>query len=126
MLRGVVGLEAMAQAAAALAGAAPDVPVQLRDVRFDQPILVPADGGVAIRVAAVTTGAATRAALRSDITGFAVDHFALTCEWDRVHAPARMAWSDGALLDAQPLYGALFFQLSSFRRVAGFRQLDAH
>ena len=121
----VVGLEAMIQAAAALAGAAPGDSVRMRQIRFDQPIVVPRGGTRTIRVAAGQIGREIRVALRSDATGFAVDHFALTCEFGPTPPQRPKRPSSAPLNGARELYDEVLFQRGCFSRVAGYRQLDA-
>jgi len=145
VLPGVVGLEAMAQAASALAGQ------HLRhvtDIAMDAPVVIPpsaADGETVIRVCALRRGDSVEVVLRCGRDGFQVDHF-------RAHfalpgAPrsvasgpadeasteiggaghglpgpraggARDRMASGGIVDGTDLYGPICFQSGRFRRVA--------
>jgi enediyne polyketide synthase len=124
----VMGLEAMAQAAMALAGAARR-PV-FEDVAFHRPVVVPAEGSETIRVAALARGAGeVEVVLRAAATGFAVDHFRARCRFGIAPAadPVPPAPAPGTVeLDpARDLYGGLLFHGGRFRRLAGYRRLAA-
>ncbi len=124
----VMGLEAMAQAAMALAGAA-GRPV-FEEVAFQRPVVVPAGGSETIRVAALARGAGeVEVVLRAEATGFAVDHFRARCRFGAAPAAAAVppAAAPGAVaLDpARDLYGGLLFHGGRFRRLAGYRRLAA-
>jgi enediyne polyketide synthase len=127
----VLGMEAMAQVATALVRHQ-GVPV-LRDVRFDRPIVVRPGGTTTIRVAALVTGeAAIEVAIRSDETGFAVDHFRATLCFSPDEAPrdgdvpAYAAKLDPVSVDpATELYGDTLFQGGRFRRLVRYRHLAA-
>lgn len=73
----VMGMEAMAQAAAALLRG-PE-PMELRDVEFLRPIVVPGDGATTIRTVALRRGGEVRVAIRAATTAFQTDHFRATC-----------------------------------------------
>lgn len=139
----VLGLEAMAQAAVALAGEAgptrptrrPALRPRFRDVRFDRPVVVPAGGRVTLRVAALSRpaseGGGVDVALRSSETGFQVDHFRAVC--DLSAAPAG-DYGAAALLPpatrpeldpGEDLYGSFLFHGGRFRRLVGYRHLRA-
>ncbi|MEV6561659.1 SDR family NAD(P)-dependent oxidoreductase [Nocardia sp. NPDC051756] len=79
----VMGMEAMAQAATALFGE--QHPVQLHDLEFLRPIIAAPDRVTTIRVAALRSGDTVRVAIRSDTTGFQVDHFRGVCRHARPH-----------------------------------------
>jgi enediyne polyketide synthase len=129
----VMGLEAIAQAAMALAGS--DRPPDFEDVAFSRPILVPASGRVMIQVAALARESGTvEVVVRSGATGFQVDHFHAVCRFeDRPEAGA--AAMGGAIFRTDPgrvpldvdreLYGGLLFQGGRFRRLRGYRRLGA-
>jgi enediyne polyketide synthase len=131
----VLGLEAMAQVAAAAAGR-DEVPV-LEDARFQRPIVVPPDGSTTIRIAAVVDPDATvQVAIRSAETAFGVDHFRVRVRFDSGPAPAG---PPGPAVDGLPpvvldpaadLYGGRLFQGGRFQRllryhVAAARHVDA-
>ncbi|MBF6331918.1 type I polyketide synthase [Nocardia transvalensis] len=73
----VMGMEAMAHAAAALFGE--PRPVDLVDLEFRRPIVVASDAGATIRLAALRSGDTVRVAIRSSTTAFQTDHFRGTC-----------------------------------------------
>ncbi len=130
LLPAVVGLEAMAQAARALAGT--DAVPSFEDVRFERPVVVPAEGVARVRLCAlVREDGAVEVALRTDATGFAADHFRALCRFDRVaDSGSRVPVADdgdGVAMDPErELYGGIFFHGGRFRRVAGYRRLRAH
>jgi enediyne polyketide synthase len=125
----VLGIEAMAQAAGALVGAA--CAPTLENVAFLRPIVVPAHGPATIRIAALRTGDSVDVAIRCGDTGFQADHFRATLrytddrpldtEWSGELAPATRVPLD----PAADLYGGVFFQGKRFRRVLGYRHLAA-
>jgi len=128
----VMGLEAMAEAAMALSGSTD--PPQFEDVRFLQPIVVPEGGQVTIRIAALMRGPdRVDVVLRSEETGFQVDHFLTTCRFGRPDddAPApttRRREADDTRLQIDPmhdLYGGILFHGGRFRRISGYRRLKA-
>ncbi|HEY3867790.1 MAG TPA: type I polyketide synthase [Actinocrinis sp.] len=126
----VFGMEAMAQAGAALTGRSG--PPVLEDVEFLRPIVVPPSGSTTIRVAALATGPDTvRAVIRSSDTGFQADHFAATLRYG-VPLPAEAAprplAPDAPALPVDPakdLYGPVLFQGDRFQRLLGYRGLAA-
>jgi enediyne polyketide synthase len=78
----VMGLEAMVSAAMALAGSSE--PPVLEDVRFDHPVVVPPVKSSKIRIVALMRGPIrVDVALRSEETGFQVDHFQAGCDCAR-------------------------------------------
>jgi enediyne polyketide synthase len=136
MLPAVVGLEAMAQAAAAVSGRAPATgqqPVQFTDIRLDRPITVPADGKQTVRVAVLARDdGAVDVVLRSAETGFAASHAS-----GRVApaVPPPAVPPPAALLPVSEvpgrddrltgLYGGLLFHGPRFRRLRRIERLDA-
>jgi enediyne polyketide synthase len=134
LLPAVIGLEAMAQAAAGVTRA--DLPglAVIEDVAFDRPIAVPDSGPSTIRlVALVRGGDRVEVALRCQATGYQVDHFRAT--FRPGHGPAWAArlslhettTDDGRLpLDpGRELYGSLLFQSGRYRRLRGYNRLSA-
>ncbi|MGA4846741.1 SDR family NAD(P)-dependent oxidoreductase [Streptomyces sp. G5(2025)] len=126
----VLGMEAMAQAAAALTGRT-RTPV-FTDVEFLRPIVVPADGSTTLRVAVLADGSGTvRAALRSSDTGFQTDHFRATlCYESAAPADASRPTGEAAhptipLKPAEELYGSVLFQGGRFQRLLGYQKLSA-
>jgi enediyne polyketide synthase len=124
----VLGMEAMAQAAVL---AAPGHPVVLENVEFLRPIVVPPDGSVTIRIAALNRGGSVDVAIRSSDTGFQADHFRATLRHtgDRpfpANRPVSALGKSRVPLDAATdLYGGIFFQGKRFQRVLGYRRLAA-
>jgi enediyne polyketide synthase len=134
VLPAAMALEAMAQAATALAGR----PVrQATSVSMIAPVVVPASqpgSQAVIRICALRDGDTVRTALRCAESGFAVDHFRATfcCGPDAPAAaglPAgpgaearagAAAAGDGsaAAVDDTDLYGPICFESGRFRRVA--------
>jgi enediyne polyketide synthase len=125
----VLGMEAMAQAAAVLAG--PARPVVLENVEFLRPIVVPPDGTVTIRIAALNRGDGVDVAIRSSDTGFQSDHFRATLRHSGTRPfdadrPVPAVHTSRVPLDAAAdLYGGVFFQGKRFQRVLGYRRLAA-
>jgi enediyne polyketide synthase len=132
----VMGMEAMAQAAAAGTGWT-EVPV-FEDVEFLRPIVVPPDGATTIRIAAtVTDDDSVAVAIRSAETDFAAEHFRATLRYRGAPGPADVPASrDGdelppvPLEPARDLYGEVLFQGPRFHRLrryhrAAARQVDA-
>lgn len=137
LLPAVLGLEAMAQVAAALAGGA--APTGFRDVRFDRPVTLAADGTRLLRLAALgREDGDVEIALRSAETGFAADHFRARCVFaddardesdagsPELDEAAAVSSSAAPVLEsAENLYGALLFQSGRFRRLTGYRELSS-
>ncbi|MEU8121765.1 SDR family NAD(P)-dependent oxidoreductase [Spirillospora sp. NPDC049024] len=135
VLPGTVGMEIMAQAAAALLGldvASGAAPV-LTDVEFLRAIAVAADATVTVRVAALRTGTGSVATVvRCSTTDFKVDHFRAVCE-----APAAAPKGAGLVrpenaalppmaIDPQTeLYGPMLFHGPRFRLMGDIRRADA-
>jgi enediyne polyketide synthase len=125
----VLGMEAMAQAGAVLAGARCG-PV-FEKMEFLRPIVVPPDGTTTIRLAALRRGDAVDVAIRSSDTSFRADHFRATLRYGGEQPPSAgraVATASSALLALDPasdLYGGIFFQGKRFQRVTGYRRLSA-
>ncbi|HEY3956717.1 MAG TPA: type I polyketide synthase [Streptosporangiaceae bacterium] len=135
----VLGMEAMAQAAAALT-LAQGTPV-LEKVEFHRPIVIPAAGPATIRIAALNHGPAIEVVIRSADTGFQADHFRATFRYQEAadDAPgnggtagtggqvpeAAGARTPQVSLDpARDLYGdGILFQGPRFQRVLRYRRL---
>jgi enediyne polyketide synthase len=125
----VLGMEAMAQVATALVGAAAR-PV-LSDAEFLRPIVVPTDGSTTIRIAALNRGGEVDVAIRSSDTGFQADHFRATVSWSQT-GPADdvpdLVFTDLPAVRLDPsrdLYGDILFQGRRFQRVREYRSLAA-
>ena len=124
----VLGLEAMAQAGAALTGAAS--PPVFENVEFLRPIVVPPDGSTTVRIVALSRGDRVDVAIRSSDTSFQADHFRATLRYtgNRPFEAERAPAFDGSPVPLDPgtdLYGGLFFQGKRFQRVLGYRQVAA-
>ena len=127
----VMGLEAMAEAASALAGRPLS---QAVSITLAGPVLIPGDRPGAVRLSAHKRGDAVEAVLRSADTGYKVDHlraiFPLGTLPPEVsgQSPAVPRTGDGAehlldgmtggIVDGTELYGPLRFPAGRFRRVA--------
>jgi enediyne polyketide synthase len=127
----VLGMEAMAQTAMALVGT-DRLPV-FEDVQLIRPVAVAAGRSTTIRVAALVRESApantVELALRDASTGFAADHFRAICRFDTAPdlAVSRLGRFSGARLHLDPsdLYGGLLFHGGRFRRLEGYRHLEA-
>jgi enediyne polyketide synthase len=126
----VLGMEAMAQVAAAMTGET-TVPA-LEDVEFLRPIVVPANGSTTIRVAVLAEEPGTvKAVIRCSDTGFQADHFRATLRYfgEPPQGQAPELAGDSALRipvdPAAELYGSVLFQGGRFRRLLGYRKLAA-
>jgi enediyne polyketide synthase len=118
----VLGLEAMAQAATALAGAPPR---ELRSVEFTRPVTA-GEGKRTIRLAALRRGDEVDVVLRSDETGYQADHFRAVCAPGGAGLPVELELpADAVALAADELYGSILFQRGRFRRIRRYLRLDA-
>ena len=129
----VFGLEAMAQVASAVAGGrgAPE----FSGVEFSRPIVVPKSGSARIRIAATVTGDAEAVVVvRSESTGYAVDHFRATLHFGPagdVGDPAGLPGGPGPDLPPvsvdpmRDLYGGMLFQGKRFQRILGFGRVGS-
>jgi len=124
----VVAMEAMAQVANVLL----NIPGTLvfEDLEFAQAISVPQRGKIKLRVAALVTTENVKLVVRTDATGFAVDHFRATCrkangEVAR-NSTAVTARPDPVPLDCErDLYRQLLFHAGRFRCVRAYYRLNA-
>lgn len=126
----VFGMEAMAQAAAALTGRAQRPSIE--NAEFLRPIVVPPTGSTTIRVAVLGTGPdRLSAVIRSSETGFKADHFRaeLVYESQPLDDNGSLVPADGerrlALSPHPDLYGPVLFQGDRFQRVEGYSWLAA-
>ncbi|MFF4221459.1 SDR family NAD(P)-dependent oxidoreductase [Streptomyces abikoensis] len=123
LLPAVVGLEAMAQAAAAVTGH--DGVLTVTEAAFERPVTVPPDGSRTVRVAALRHDDGTVVAVvRSDETGFSADHFRAVYRTGGESARAPVAAPAPAPAARSPHYGELFFHGPRFRRVVRYRRLS--
>ncbi|MFC4048507.1 SDR family NAD(P)-dependent oxidoreductase [Actinomadura syzygii] len=132
----VLGMEAMAQAAAAVTGRT-GAPV-IEQAEFPRPIVVPPDGSTTIRIAVVVTGTDTvRAVIRSSETGFAAEHFRAVLRVPAEGGARAEAVPDGPpyaagdelpgvpLDPATDLYSGLLFQGDRFQRLRRYHRAAA-
>jgi enediyne polyketide synthase len=126
----VIGMEAMAQAAAAVTGQT-EAPT-LEDVEFLRPIVAPVNGSTTIRIAVLAENPDTvQAVIRSSDTGFQADHYRATIRYSgqppQGQAPELTDDSRPRIpVDpAAELYGSVLFQGGRFRRLLGYRKLAA-
>jgi enediyne polyketide synthase len=118
-----MALEAMAQAASALAGRPQR---QVTGIAMPAPVVLPggsAGAGTLIRVSALRRGDVVETVLRCAETGFRVDHVTAAFQAGGVAAgpdPAAGAAAApaGSIVDGTDLYGPVYFQTGRFRRVA--------
>ncbi|HYZ78519.1 MAG TPA: SDR family NAD(P)-dependent oxidoreductase [Gaiellaceae bacterium] len=119
----VLGLEALAQAASALAGSPPR---ELRSVEFARPVTVPAEGKRTIRLAVLRRGRDVDVVLRSDETAFQADHFRAVAVAATAAREAELELPRHELaLETDDLYGSILFQHGRFRRIRRYLRLDA-
>ena len=126
----VVGMEAMAQVAAAVLGRTGS-PL-LEDVEFLRPIVVRPGAATSVRLAALVRDAETvTVAIRAEDTGFGADHFRATLRLPRPDVPDTGAERTATALPPVPvdpvteLYGGVMFQGKRFQRVLGYRRANA-
>ena len=131
LLPAVLGLEAMAQTAMALAGSV-DAPV-FENVEFARPVVVPEQAVRKIRLAALRDeNGRIEVRLRSEETDFQVDHFRAVCRFVSPNETTVQRLSLSPLnLEYLPLdppcdlYGRILFHGGRFRRLRGYRLLKA-
>lgn len=130
----VLGLEAMAQVAMALART--DQLPMFEQVKFDRPVVVAESTPLKIRIAALMHESGhIEVALRSEQTAFQVDHFRTRCwigkqESEIGQLSTHLPNSDSvacsvSLNPHRDLYGSLLFHQGQFRRLHSYRQLRA-
>jgi len=127
LLPGVIGLEAMAQVAAALVGRR--APVAIETIAFRQAVVVPDGDSTRIRILALAgEDGRVEAAIRAEDDDFATDRLRATFDFDggevSVYEPA-LPERTSELIDAGPLYGSLLFQGERFQAIKGFSRLTA-
>jgi len=128
----VMGLEAMAQVAMALMETE-SLPI-FTDVKFNRPIVVPPNTPVTIRIAALVQDTnQIDVVLRTETTGFGVNHFQATCRFntpgerllvERLEAKIKSS----PVLPLQPkrdLYGSILFHEGRFQRLQRYYKLRA-
>lgn len=134
LLPAVMGLEAMAQVAAALVGSE-DLPT-FKGIEFNHPVVVSDTGASPIRLAAlVRRPGEVDVVLRSAETGFQVDHFRVTCQFGQSRTVLgkrstgfRKYGKTSKPVSLNPgtdLYGNILFQSGRFQRVDNYRWLHS-
>ena len=131
LLPAVLGLEGMAQIAMALTGSSS--PPSFEHVELTRPIAVSETGTTTIRLAALRRGPGlVEVCLRSEVTDYHVDHFRALCRFEPAAAPAvafpGRSQSEAFRLPLDPerdLYGRILFHRGRFRRLQGYRLLQA-
>jgi enediyne polyketide synthase len=133
LLPAVMGLEAMAQVAAALVGSQ-ETPT-FKGIEFNHPVVVSENAALPIRLAAlVRRPGVVEVVLRSSETGFQVDHFRVTCHFGHSRnglgkrSPSFRKYGTGDRVPLNPatdLYGNILFQSGRFKRVDNYRHLNA-
>ena len=130
----VMGLEAMAQVAAALVGT--DELPSFESLEFKHPVVVSEKAASPIRIAALARQPGeVEVVLRSAETGFQIDHFRVTCHFgpsrlplDKGPASFRKYETNGERVSLNPsrdLYGNILFQSGRFQRVDNYHWLNA-
>jgi len=125
VLPGVIGLEAMAQVASALAVRAQ--PSAIADIAFDSAITLPKHDGLTMRIAAVVNeDGRVEAAIRSAGDDFATIRMRAVFVFDdRPAAPTVQAPAQADLARGDTLYGPLLFQQGRFKCVAAYQHIAA-
>ncbi len=125
----VMGLEAMAQACCALHQ---DLRlVAIEDIEFARPVVLPQGESRRIRIAAlVREPGSVEAVLRSEETGFQVDHFKARYIFSETPMPASspdpVAPGEPLPLDPErDLYGSILFHRGRFLRIERYLELGA-
>lgn len=126
----VIGMEAMAQVAAAVTG--DDRTPMIENAEFLRPIAVPAEGSTTIRIAALADGQDTvHVAIRTEDTGFQADHFRGTLRYgtavpdSQATEPADEVIQEIPLDPHADLYGSVLFQGHRFQRLIRYQKLAA-
>ena len=127
----VLGLEAMAQTAMALAGS--DTPPVFEQVTFARPVAVSEKSAQIIRIAALQRAPGViEVCLRSEETDFQTDHFRAVCRFG-TRAESTASRLSLSAFEAQPLalspqvdlYGRILFHRGRFSRLRGYQLLKA-
>jgi enediyne polyketide synthase len=131
LLPAVLGLEAMAQVAMALADSSK--PPVFENVEFPRPVAVADSAKLTIRLAALQREPGViEVCLRSEETDFQADHFRAVCRFaarDEKPAPRLLlspfAPEPLALVPKNDLYGRILFHRGRFCRLRGYQLLKA-
>ncbi|MDY7015277.1 MAG: SDR family oxidoreductase, partial [Cyanobacteriota bacterium] len=126
----VMGLEAIAQVAMALAET--EMRPVFEEVKLSRPIVVPKDASVTLRIAALMRGSdRVEVVVRTEETGFGVNHFEASCRFNVVFdlSPQfHIATPSSPALPLDPqrdLYGNILFHQGRFQRLRSYRHLAA-
>ncbi|MEQ9487199.1 MAG: SDR family NAD(P)-dependent oxidoreductase [Coleofasciculus sp. F4-SAH-05] len=136
----VMGLEAMAQVAMALMETE-SLPI-FTDIKLNRPIVVPPNTSITIRIAALVQDTnQIDVVLRTETTGFGVNHFQATCRFNTPGEPCRdvpverlpverleAKIKSSPVLPLQPkrdLYGSILFHQGRFQRLQKYYKLRA-
>ncbi|MBS0536822.1 MAG: SDR family NAD(P)-dependent oxidoreductase [Proteobacteria bacterium] len=125
VLPGVIGLEAMAQVAGALAARLE--PSAIDNIAFDSAIALPEQDGLTIRIAAlVSDDGRVEAAIRAADDDFATIRMRAVFTFDlRPIAPSMRKEAKNDLAAGAALYGSLLFQQGRFQCIAAYQQITA-
>jgi enediyne polyketide synthase len=128
LLPAVIGMEAMAQVAMALAET--NEPPAFEQVKFERPVVVGEAVSNTIRVAALVRAPdCVEVVLRSSETNFQVDHFRAVCRMAGAPLePTLRKVSNETRVTIDPehdLYGRVLFHRGRFRRLREYRALRA-
>jgi enediyne polyketide synthase len=135
LLPAVVGLEAMAQVAMAVTDNSR--PPRFAGVQLTRPIVIPERAALKIRLAAlVAESGEVEVVVRSEETGFQVDHFRAICHFEtcspepfeRLATLVALGSHRKHPIELEPardLYGSLLFHSGRFQRIQSYRHLRA-
>jgi len=127
----VIGLEAIAQVAQAVAGNQ-DKP-SFHDVQFTRPLVIPEQDSVTLRLMAlVHCDGTVEVAIRCSETGYQFNHFQAVCRFGAEHEDLvpilhKHALQQTTILfpDPNDLYGSILFHQGRFRRLQHYTYLHA-
>jgi len=130
---GVMAAEAMVEAAQACGGNGPLT--AMRNIRFQQPLIIPPGGSLVIRTLALTEpaadgGTSVRVAIRSEADGFKENYCEGECLLgaplpDPANSPPCPELSDPLPLDPEDLAPVPLFQGRFFRRIVAVHVLES-
>lgn len=125
VLPGVIGLEAMAQVAAALAGR--DMPSTIDDIAFETALTVPDHEALAIRIAALLReDGRVETVIRAADDDFATARMRAVFAFEPLSAARRTARREPPdLSSAAAPYGSLLFQDGRFRCISAYQHIAA-
>jgi enediyne polyketide synthase len=129
LLPAVMGMEAMAQVAKALAQS--EALPSFRNLRFEHPIVVPRNTPVTVRIAALQRQSGNiSVVIRCSSTGFKIDHFSGECVFESEpvdvkkkferHGPVSCPQEKLPLDPGRDLYGNILFHRGRFARIQGY------